>query len=262
MKNINIFEETARALAFLTRLPIPDRYFRTANAESTAQCSGLFPVAGALIGTIGGLSLLLAFGLGLPSTITASIGIFAMIIVSGALHEDGLGDVADGFGGGSTVEERLEIMKDSRLGTYGVIAVAGSLIIRISALTAILNMQGALSAVFALVAAAAASRGAMVWLWSTLPNAKNSGVSKSVGAPPESALLLSALLSMIFASLFGLLASGFVPASIAIGLGIIAMIGFQKLCQHMIAGQTGDTIGACQQLVEVAMLSGLAISVA
>lgn len=261
MKNINIVEETARALAFLTRLPIPDHFFKTAKPESTAQCSGLFPVAGALIALIASAPLLLAYGLGLPPTISAAIGIFAMIILTGALHEDGLGDVADGFGGGSTIDERLEIMKDSRLGTYGVIAVAGSLFIRISALTAILNMHGPLAAIFALIAAAATSRGAMVWLWSALPNAKASGVSSSVGLPPESALSLSAVSALIFATIFGLLASGFVSASIAIGLGIIVMIGFQKLCQRMIAGQTGDAIGACQQLVEIAMLSGLAISI-
>lgn len=260
MKNIDIVQETARALAFLTRLPIPDRFFKTAKPESTAQCSGLFPVAGALIGVIGSVPLILAFSLGLPVTISAAIAIFSMILVTGALHEDGLGDVADGFGGGKTIEERLEIMKDSRLGTYGVIAVAGSLILRISALSAILNLHGLLAAIFALIASAAASRGAMVWLWSALPNAKTSGVSSSVGLPPESALSLSAIFALSFAAIFGLLASGFVPASIAIGLGIIAMIGFQHVCQRMIAGQTGDTIGTCQQLVEIAMLSGLAIS--
>lgn len=261
MKNINIVQETARALAFLTRLPIPDQFFKTAKPESTAQCSGLFPVAGALIAVMGSVPLLMAYSLGLPPTITAAFGIFAMIVLTGALHEDGLGDVADGFGGGSTIEERLEIMKDSRLGTYGVIAVTGSLILRISALSAILNMQGPLAAVFALIAAAATSRGAMVWLWSALPNAKDTGVSSSVGLPPESALSLSAVSALIFAAIFGLLASGFVSASIALGLGILVMIGFQKLCRRMIAGQTGDTIGACQQLVEIAMLSGLAISI-
>lgn len=259
MKNINIVEETARALAFLTHLPIPDRFFKTANPESTAQCSGLFPVAGALIGAAGGATLLVAYALGLPATIAAAFGIFAMIIITGALHEDGLGDVADGFGGGSTIEQRLEIMKDSRLGTYGVLAVAGSLILRITALSAILSAHGALAAIFAIIAAAAASRGAMVWLWSALPSAKKTGVASSVGSPPESALSLSAVSALIFASVFGLLASGFVAASIAIGFGILAMIGFQKLCQRMIAGQTGDTIGACQQLVEIAILCGLAI---
>ena len=261
MKNINIVEETARALAFLTRLPVPDRFFKSATPDSTAQCSGMFPIAGALVALIGSIPLMIAYGLGLPPSISAALGIFAMIMVTGALHEDGLGDVADGFGGGATIEDRLEIMMDSRLGTYGVIAVSGSLILRISALTAILNMSGLLASIFALIAAAAASRGAMVWMWSALPNAKKSGVSSSVGLPPESALSLSAILALVFAAVFGLLASGFVSASIAIGLGILAMIGFQNLCKRMIAGQTGDTIGACQQLVEIAMLSGLAISI-
>ncbi|NNC54435.1 MAG: adenosylcobinamide-GDP ribazoletransferase [Pseudomonadales bacterium] len=213
-----------------------------------------------MIALISSVPFLVACGLGLPNTVAASIAIFTVILVTGALHEDGLGDVADGFGGGSTPEERLDIMKDSRLGTYGVIAVSASLILRISALAAVLNLHGAIAAIFALIAAASASRGAMVWLWSALPNAKNTGVSSSIGRPPESALSLSAVSALIFASIFGLLASGFVAASVAVGLGILALIGFQKLCQRMIGGQTGDTIGACQQLVEIAMLSGLAIS--
>lgn len=262
MKNINIVEETARALAFLTRIPIPDRYFKDAKPESTAQCAGVFPLAGVIVALISSLPLLLAYGLGLPHTISSALGIFAIIAVTGALHEDGLGDVADGFGGGATIEKRLEIMKDSRLGTYGVIAVAGSLIVRVSALSAILGAHGILPAIFALIAAAAASRGAMVWMWAALPNAKKDGVSSTVGAPPESALSLSAILALAFTAFFGLVASGFISTSIAIGLGVLTMIGFQKLCDRMIAGQTGDTIGACQQLVEIAVLCGLAITIA
>ncbi|MEM8539967.1 MAG: adenosylcobinamide-GDP ribazoletransferase [Pseudomonadota bacterium] len=261
MKNINLVEETARALAFLTRIPIPDRYFKGARPESTAQCAGVFPIAGVIVALVSSLPLLIAYGLGLPHTVSAAIGIFSMIIITGALHEDGLGDVADGFGGGATIDRRLEIMKDSRLGTYGVIAVAGSLIVRVSALSAILGSHGVFPSVFALIAAAAASRGAMVWMWSALPNAKKDGVSSAVGAPPESALSLSAILALAFTAFFGLLAAGFVPTSIAIGLGVLAMVGFQKLCQRMIAGQTGDTIGACQQLVEIAVLCGLAITI-
>lgn len=260
MKNINFVEETARALAFLTRLPIPDRYFKGLKPENSAGCAGVFPLAGLIIALLSAIPLIIFHAIGAPVMIVTTVTVLAMVLLTGALHEDGLGDVADGFGGGSTTKQRLEIMGDSRLGTYGVVAVAGALILRVSALAAILSAHGLLASVCGLIAAASASRGAMVWMWSALPNAKADGVSKMVGSPPESALSLSSILALAGASIFGLLAAGFVNASIAIGLGIITLLGFQRVCLRMIKGQTGDTLGACQQLVEIALLTGLAIS--
>ncbi len=260
MKNINFVEETARALAFLTRLPIPDSYFKGIKPEDSAACAGVFPLAGLIIAVLGAVPLVIFHAIGAPTVIVATLTVLSIIMLTGALHEDGLGDVADGFGGGSTIEQRLEIMSDSRLGTYGVIAVAGALILRISALSAILSGHGLMASIFALIAATSASRGAMVWMWSALPNAKKDGVSKMVGSPPESALSLSSILALSLVAIFGLLAAGFVNASIAIGLGIITLLAFQAFCLRMIKGQTGDTLGACQQLVEIALLTGLAIS--
>lgn len=259
MKKINVIDEAARALSFLTILPIPDRFFKNVTNESSAQCAGLYPVAGAIIGLLSGTILFLAHILGLPAIISATLAVFTMIALTGALHEDGLGDIADGFGGGSSIEKRLEIMKDSRLGTYGVIAVSGSLLLRTVALSSILNINGLVGAICALIAVTATSRGAMVWMWCALPNARNNGVSSTIGTPPESALSLSTILALTFAAIFGISAAGFVPASIAIGFAVLTLFGFKKLCTTMIGGQTGDALGACQQLVEISMLVGLAI---
>jgi hypothetical protein len=123
---IRPFAETLLALSFLTRLPIP--FVRTLDMPPLAQAMRFFPLAGALIGCISAGVLIGANMLGLPSLLAAVIALSVGTLVTGALHEDGLADVADGFGGGKTREARLEIMRDSRIGTYGTIALVLSYI--------------------------------------------------------------------------------------------------------------------------------------
>lgn len=258
MKNISVINGTARAISFLTRIPVPDHFFKGAANEAIARNAGLFPLAGALIGLAGGIVLALAHIIGLPTGLSAAIAIITLIVLTGALHEDGLGDVADGFGGGRTADKRLAIMKDSSLGTYGVIATVSSVLLRISALAAIFQASGLVAAACALIAAHASSRGAMVWFWHEMPLAREDGVSAKAGTPNESAFSLAAILALIILILFGIAASGFLSASVALGLGLCMLLGFKRLCMSMIGGQTGDTLGACQQLVEIAVLIGLA----
>jgi adenosylcobinamide-GDP ribazoletransferase len=250
--------ETARALAFLTRLPMPNSFFENGTHNEATQSAGYYPAAGIVIGLFGGAALVVTGLLHIPPSLSAAIAIITVIILTGALHEDGLGDIADGFGGGANKERRLEIMKDSRLGTYGVIAVISSLLLRVTALAAILQASGIIAACFAMIAASAASRGAMVWMWSDLPSARMDGVSGRLGKPHENAVSIAAITGLGSALIFGVLGSGFIAATIAIALSVTIMIGFQKLCLKMIGGQTGDTLGACQQLVETTMLIGLA----
>lgn len=258
MKLTTPVTETARALAFLTRLPVPDKYFDEESQSDTVQSAGYFPAAGIIIGLLGSIIITIAHFLHLPPALSSALAIIAVIILTGALHEDGLGDIADGFGGGANKEQRLEIMKDSQLGTYGVIAVISSLMLRVLALTAILQTFGAVAACFAMIAANAASRGAMVWMWSDLPSARIDGVSGQLGKPHENAVSIAAVTGLGSALIFGTLGAGFICATIAIVLAIVVMVGFQKLCLKMIGGQTGDTLGACQQLVEISILIGLA----
>ncbi|MDZ7823519.1 MAG: adenosylcobinamide-GDP ribazoletransferase, partial [Ahrensia sp.] len=243
MKYLNPVDETARALGFLTRLPIPNRFFETSAPDQTNQCAGFYPVAGLIIGLFGAIVLAVSHMLGHAPFIVATLAIFTCIILTGALHEDGLGDVADGFGGGTTLEKRLEIMKDSRLGTYGVLAVAGSLALKVGCLTAILQTSGAVAGSLALLASASLSRGAMVWFWASLPAAKTSGVSSTVGQPPDNAVSLAAILGLASGIVLGLAATGFIATCVAVLLSLGALLGFQRLCVRMIGGQTGDTLG-------------------
>ena len=115
------------------------------------------PVAGAVVGLIGALVLALTALLGLPLLLRAGLATAALVAATGALHEDGLADVADGFGGGATRERKLEIMRDSRIGAYGAIALALALILRVGALTAALD-GGFWRAGLSLILVAALSR--------------------------------------------------------------------------------------------------------
>ena len=131
---------------------------------------------------IGALALGLADRLGLPPLVCAGLAVGALVIVTGALHEDGLADVADGFGGGATRERKLEIMRDSRIGAYGAAALALSLILRVAALSALLD-HGLGAAAAGLILAGAASRAAALAPLALLPAARADGLGAGAGAP-------------------------------------------------------------------------------
>ncbi|WP_246272910.1 adenosylcobinamide-GDP ribazoletransferase [Oricola thermophila] len=224
--------------------------------------SAAFAFAGTLIGILPALALVLLTTIGVPPFMSATFAVMAMAAITGALHEDGLGDVADGFGGASDRESRLEIMKDSRIGTYGAIAVAGTLLLRSAGLGAIVAAHGSLAAAFALIAVAACSRAAIVWFWASLPSARPGGVADSAGSPRESAVSMAAISGLAIFAVVATAAIGFLNAAIAILLAIAAMQGFSRLCMRMLGGQTGDTLGACQQIVEILLYTGLALGIA
>ena len=152
------------ALQFLTRLPTPS--LEGFEADWIARSAPWYPVVGWIVGAISAGALLLAshLWLGLPA---AAIALAVGFVVTGGFHEDGLADTADGLGGGQTPERRLEIMKDSRIGSYGVLALWGVLTIKVAALAMMAPMQAAL----ALVLAHGAARAFAVVVMASLPYA-------------------------------------------------------------------------------------------
>jgi len=259
-KNLTtLFEKTMRASAFLSRLPVPQRYFT--GETSMRGDAAAFAFSGALIGLAPAAFLLALHLIGVPPLLAAAFGVLSLILVTGALHEDGLGDVADGFGGGDDRESRLDIMKDSRIGTYGAIAVAGSLLLRTAALGAIIAAHGGLAAAFVVIAVTACSRASIVWFWASLPSVRPGGVSDSAGSPTESAVSVAAISGLAIFGTLAMIAIGFVNAAIALLLALAVLQGFSRLCIRMIGGQTGDTLGACQQVVEIMLLTGLALGI-
>lgn len=237
------------ALGLLSRLPIKVDF---EHARSRAALSvWAYPIVGIVIGAISGLIGTLAHFVGLPALAVAALSIAASIILTGAMHEDGLADSADGLWGGWDKDHRLKIMKDSFVGVYGVVAVGLSLVLRISLLAALV---GELNLILACIGIGAISRAPMVALMFALPNARDEGLSASVGHAPAAQMAVALGLGsvVVVASLF------------TAGLFVIAMVTITTLLWAMIArakigGQTGDILGATQQLSEIAALIGLSI---
>jgi adenosylcobinamide-GDP ribazoletransferase len=231
------------AFALLSRLPLP-------NHRATGAASAwAWPLVGAVLGALGAALASGALWLGVTPGVTAALVLAIGAMLTGGLHEDGLSDTADGLYGGWTRERRLEIMKDSRVGSYGVLALVLVTLARWSALTAVLVYGGHWAA---LVASGALSRAPMALIMALLPNARGEGLSHATGRPsPATALLALILAVAIAAALTGWAAVPLIFAALAAAL----WLAFSAL--RRIGGQTGDILGASQQLAEAACLAVL-----
>lgn len=247
-----------RALGFLTRVPVPARFFE-AGDDALSDDAGSFALAGALIALPGAVLLLIGAIVGAPPLVTATIAVLATIVLTGALHEDGLADTADGFGGGATPERRMDIMRDSAIGTYGVLAVVGSVLFQVTALGALAG-TGAMQAAFAFIAAHTASRAAMVWHWSKTPPARSDGVAAGSGQPETKAVNAALISAGLMLALAAILATGILVTALAALAVFAAASGLSRLSDRLIGGHTGDTIGATEQIARSMMLVGLAMA--
>ncbi len=230
---------------FLTRLPLPHQQPIAKGELSHALWTA--PLVGAVVGLMGAAVYWLVQALHLPPLPAATLALAATVAVTGGLHEDGLADVADGFGGGATRERKLEIMHDSRIGTYGVCALILSFMLRISALV---NIGDPALVAAVLIAAHAAARAGLPAFMRLVPLAREDGMSADAGRPPPASVMAAALLGIV-----ALVASlGFATGVVAAVL-LCAGFGFMAwLCTRQIGGQTGDVLGALEQIGEIAVL--------
>lgn len=229
------------ALGLLTRLPVVvDGEKAVARGAASAWA---YPLVGVVLGVILAALVPLFQLFGLIDGIVAGLVLALSVILTGAMHEDGLADSADGLWGGWDRARRLEIMKDSRIGVYGVCAIGLGLLLRWLALTVIVAAGGYW---VAFIAVGALSRAAMVGLMATLPHARADGLSQSVGRPPQSAVWLALVLSAGSAMLMGLWA--LIPVAV-VTTALCGVIARAKIC-----GQTGDILGATQQMNEIILL--------
>lgn len=234
------------AFGLLSRLPLPYPAFNTSDPRPAAHAAWAYPMVGLVLACLTALGVWAALALGLPAEIAALLGLVIGVLCSGAMHEDGLADCADGFWGGWTKERRLEIMKDSQIGTYGVIALVSGLGLRWLCLVGLI---GADAYIAALMGAAVISRAAMVVLMAYLPNARSTGLSHQTGRPPKAAMGTAVGL--------GLLACLLVtpaPVGVVLPLCALTLLGIAQIARSKIGGQTGDVLGAAQQLVEITIL--------
>lgn len=227
--------ELQLAVLLLTRAPagrLPE------PAPTIAAAAWAFPLAGLIPGLLGAAVL----ASGLPVMLAAGLALAAQVVVTGALHEDGLADVADGFWGGRTHARRLEIMRDSRIGSYGTLALIVAAGLRWQAM--------ALAGPVALILAAVASRVAPVALMAALPPARGDGMghaARAVTAGPLAAACVIGLGPLLF-----------VGGTLPILVAVMAVAALGLIARRKIGGQTGDVLGAGQQLAEIALLIALA----
>jgi len=241
----NRAEELKAGIVFCTRLPLLPATPLARNSLSRAAWA--FPVAGILVGLSGAIAYGIVHRLGLPPWPAAALSVAATMLATGCLHEDGLADTADGFGGGHTREQKLDIMRDSRIGTYGVCALAMSLLLRVGALA---SLPSAHAVVWALIASHAAARATMPVLMLLLPPARSDGLSFDAGKPAGEAVAAAAVIGFLILAICLHLGHGLL--ALIVLAAIVALVAW--LATRQIGGQTGDVMGALEQVSEIAVL--------
>lgn len=241
----DVVADLRMAASFVTILPVASS--KPAADGAVARATWALPVAGLLVGLAGALVYKIASRCGLTPNLAALLALATTTLITGALHEDGLADTADGLGGGRTRARKLEIMRDSRIGTYGSCALILSFGLRWSALATIANPW---LVTLALCAAHAGARAGVPAFMSLVPPARPDGLSASAGAPPGRSVALAFALG----TLALVLALG--PAKALVGLILLSLAGLllARLAIRQIGGQTGDILGAFEQLGEILIL--------
>lgn len=233
------------SFAFLTRLPFAPA--PSGDGMAIARAAWAFPIVGVVVGLVGAVVFLLARRLGLPFWPAAALSVASTMVATGCLHEDGLADTIDGFGGGKTREQKLAIMRDSRIGVYGVCALALAILLRVGALASLISST---QVVLALIAAHGAARALVPVFMFFVSPARNDGLSASAGQPPMESIVAAAVLGIVILGLC--LGPGL--GLVALILLLLAMAAMAWLSLVQIDGQTGDVLGAVEQVGEIIVL--------
>lgn len=239
-----LLDDLFRAFALLTRLPLP--HGEDEEGKRFPRSVWAYPVVGAVVG---GLSALVWFAgqfAGLGLSLSAGLAVVAQILITGAMHEDGLADFADGMGGGRDRETRLAIMRDSRTGAYGVVALILVIGLRWSAIASL----GLHMVLAGLICSALLGRAAMALLLGMLTPAREDGLGVLVASPPRRALLAATAISAVVV----LLHLPVVVAIVSVVAAALAAGWIAFLAKRSIGGYTGDVLGAAGLAAETAAL--------
>jgi adenosylcobinamide-GDP ribazoletransferase len=233
------------AFGLLTRLPV----WRLTNAapDEFPRCVWAFPVAGAAIGLLGGAFYALAIRIGLAVPLASLLTIVAMILLTGALHEDGLADTVDGFGGGRTAERRLEIMRDSRIGSYGALALILAVGLRV---TAIATLADPWRVLIGLTVAGSLARAAILVVLSTATPARNNGIAAGLARVPKAEIVAGLAVPLLLGAML-------LPFPRVLLLALIVTViawAIARAATSRIGGHTGDVLGATAVISECAAL--------
>lgn len=251
---LGLKDDLVMALRFFSRLPTGDSPHERPELSRIAMA---LPFASVLMGLIP-IALIFSVWLGLPAYFAAALAVGAMVVVGGGMMEDALADAADGLFGGTTAQRRLEILKDSRHGTYGVAALCLFLLLRVTAIGSVAAFSP-LAAGGIWLAANIAGRSGSLWMAVALPAARPDGAAATAGSLPISRFLIGSAFAGLLVFVIGAPASSLTGVILAIGAVGLVTFGWTALCRRLVGGQTGDLVGAAAGLGEVAALAVLLI---
>ena len=236
-----------RALALLSRIPvfIPGDF----SPDAVARSVWCWPLIGLFVAGIAIIPAYLAAVLTGNVVIAAIVATFSLVLLTGAMHEDGIADCADGFGGGADRQRKLDIMRDSRIGTYGVVALVLALVMRVAILGAA-GDSGSMAAI--LIVKAVMSRAAMPIVMYVFDPARENGLGKSAGRPDIRMVAAGIAIALILVVIVAGAVTAFVSLiAMMVGASVIGWIA-----RHQIGGHTGDVLGMTQVIAE--LLVGIA----
>lgn len=270
-----LLDQFTIAWLFLTRVPLPGWWNKPEIVEAAPLAEGedvapapkdkglgmtpladtvrAWPVVGIFVGALAGGALWLSAWLGLHPLAASFVGLGVAMVMTGALHEDGLADVADGFGGGDTKAKKLRIMRDSRIGAYGMLALIMGVGFKASSLG---GFNAPAFAAASLLAAHVLSRAALPMMMVVMAPARKSGLGHGAGAPKREDAAMAAAIGILVA----MLALGPGPGLVAAALAGLGVAGVGWLAQCHIGGYSGDVLGAAQQVAEALVLAGMAVA--
>ncbi len=238
-------EEIRLALSFFTRLPV--RAPAGMGPGQLANAARAFPIAGLAIGLIGSAIYLLAMELGLSGLLAALLAVAATVIAGGALHEDGLADFADMLGVGGDRARKLSVMRDSRIGSYGTLALGFAVAIKVGALVALGEPRLVAGA---LIASQVIGRAVLPVVMRSLPLARDSGLAANAGKPSNAGMYQALGLGLLIAAF----ACGPGSALVSLVVGVVAAYLICEVARRQIGGYTGDVLGAAQEIAQLAIL--------
>ncbi len=249
MLQLQFFRDIAAAVMILTRIPIKWSYFSEKEPD-ISQSLWAYPVVGIIISIFSICVYLVSVSLGWPVFVSSASALLVTVLITGAFHEDGLADVCDGFWGGYTKDRKLEIMKDSRVGTYGVLALLFSLALRIMFLSSLATYE----AISALIITACVSRTIIVSLLTVMKPAVTDGMGVKAGKPSIYSLCLSITISVVTTYFL----AGVGVTGLVISVSVLALLFVRFVALRHIGGYTGDVLGAGQQVSEIFIYAALA----
>lgn len=246
----NIKEDVGAAFMLLTRIPINWNKISPNQSPDLNRCLWVYPFVGLVVGSIGAVVYFGSIALSIPQYPSIIICLGVMIFATGAFHEDGLADVMDGFGGGFTKEKKLDIMRDSRIGTYGGLALILSVFLKFTSLINLSDFQ----VMIAIIIGASISRFMILITLLFLSPAREDSLSTAAGIPSNRTMITATAIAL-FPSLF------FLNIKMTAILFLIALLTtaiMSRISYKQICGYSGDVLGAVQQISEISIFITLA----